>query len=150
MMTEAVLKRYTELLISQRDRFQNYLIVLERQKDSIASANVEGLLALVDLEEQTVAEIFSIQKVINPLEKTYNAAVRADSPSDEISALKAALDDLKRQAVALSSCNRDLLADRMTEIRGEINVLKNNPLAAETRRSVYRNYATASLIDIKG
>jgi hypothetical protein len=148
----AILKRYRNLLFRQRDRFKNYLIVLEKQRDSIPTANTDELIARVELEEQAVAEILTLQKVIDPLEITYNASVYlsgGDFP-DDIPALEAALEDLKRQAVALSSGNRDLLAARMAEIRGEINTLKNNPVVAETRRYVYQNFATASLVDIKG
>jgi hypothetical protein len=147
-----VLKRYRKLLFRQRDLFRNYLVVLEKQRDSIPTANTDELIARVELEEQTVAEILWIQKLIDPLEITYNASVYltgGDFP-DDIPALEAALEDLKRQAVALSSGNRDLLSARMKEIRGEINILKSNPVIAETRRVVYQNLATASLVDIKG
>jgi hypothetical protein len=148
----AVLKRYRKLLFRQRDLFRNYLVVLEKQRDSIPTANTDELIARVELEEQAVSEILSLQKVIDPLEITYNASVYLTGGdfADDIPALEAALEDLKRQAVALSSHNRDLLSARMKEIRGEINILKSHPVIAETRRAVYQNLATAGLIDIKG
>jgi len=153
----AILKRFRELLVQQRDRFQNYLVVLDKQKDSIESANTEDLLTQVDLEEQIVADIFSIQKVIDPLEKMYNASAefQSDEPEvrgtpDDVPALKTALEDLKSQVIARSSRNRDLLSARMTEVRSEITSLRNSPFTAGKRRSVYQNSNAASLVDIKG
>ena len=62
-----LLKRFRELLQSQRERFEAYLTVLDKQKDKIESGSVEDLLAHVDLEEKIVADIISIQKVAEPL-----------------------------------------------------------------------------------
>jgi hypothetical protein len=148
----AVIKRYKELLIRQRDRFRDYLVVLEKQKDSIPSANTDELIARVELEEQAVTGILSMQKVLDPMEKMYNTSVYltgGEFPED-IPAFEAELEALKRQAVSLSAGNRDLLAVRMAEIRSEINTLKNHPVVAETRRYVYQNFASAGLIDING
>jgi len=147
----AVVKRFRELLLRQRDRFRNYLVVLDKQQISIKSAGADDILAHVELEEQIVADIFSIQKVIDPLEVMYNAAFSAEQcPNDDITSIIAVLEDLKQEAIARSSCNRELLSARMTEIRSEINAMKNNPFASGARRPVYHNYNTASLVDIKG
>jgi hypothetical protein len=148
----AVINRYRELLVRQRDRFQNYLVILEKQRDSIPTANTDELIARVELEERAVAEILSVQKVLDPMEKMCNASLYltgGEFPED-IPAFEAALEVLKRQAVALSSHNRDLLAARMAVIRCEINILKNHPVVAETRRYVHQNFASAGLIDING
>ena len=149
----AIVKRFRELLIRQRDRLRNYLVVLEKQQNSIESANAQDILDHVEMEEQIVADIFSIQKVIDPLEAMYHAAFHATGqryPRDDIPSLKTALEDLKSQAIARSSRNRDLLSARMAEIRGEINALRNNTFTAGARRCVYQNFNTASLVDIKG
>ena len=63
-----VLKRFKELLKAQRDRFHTYLDTLDRQKDVIEQGSAEDLLKHVELEEKIVADIFSMQKVIDPLE----------------------------------------------------------------------------------
>jgi hypothetical protein len=63
--------------------------------------------------------------------------------------LKAALEDLKNEAVIRSSRNRELLSRRMIELRSEIQTLRNNPYAANARRSAFSG-GTASLVDIEG
>jgi len=144
----AILRRFRELLIQQRERFHNYLAALEKQQNVIESGSIEELLAHVELEEQIIADIFSIQKVIDPLEDMYQSAIPYSS-GDDIPALKVTLENLKSQAAARSVHNRDLLSSRMAEIRTEIAELRNNPFANKVR-SAYENSMSASLIDIKG
>ncbi|MFP3042456.1 flagellar biosynthesis protein FlgN, partial [Treponema primitia] len=69
----AILKRFREMLRAQRDRFQEYLNVLDKQQDVIEKGDTEALLSHVELEEHIVSDIFNIQKVINPLEDMYRA-----------------------------------------------------------------------------
>jgi len=69
----AVIKRFKELLVQQRERFRSYLAVLDRQQLLIGYGSADEITAHVELEEQIVADIFSIQKVIAPLEIMYNA-----------------------------------------------------------------------------
>ena len=161
----AILRRFKVLLSQQRDRFRSYLTMLDRQQDIIESGNTDDLLAHVELEEKIVADIFSIQKVINPLEEMYlavvtgsNAAggfpVHADDVSGhqqmEVAGLKTALEDLKSEAVIRSSRNRELLSRRMVELRQEIKTLRNNPYTQGMRSSIYGNSQTATLVDIRG
>jgi len=144
----AILRRFRELLIQQRERFHSYLASLEKQQTAIESGNVEELIAYVELEEQIVTDIFSIQKVIEPLEHLYNVAI-SDSSADDVSSIKTALEDLKSQAITRSAHNRELISSRMTEIRAEITNLRNNPFVS-TSRSRYQSSGSASLIDIEG
>ena len=141
----AVHKRLRELLLQQRERFRNYLIVLDRQQFSIESANAEDLVAHVDTEERIVAGISALQNVIAPLENMYHDFMQGD-----IHVIKADVEDLRQQAVARSSRNREFLAVRMAEIRREIDILRNSPIAAGGRRSVFSNYNTASFVNING
>ncbi|MDR1252076.1 MAG: flagellar protein FlgN [Treponema sp.] len=157
----AVLRRFKLLLQEQRERFYSYLEVLDKQQDIIESGGAEELLSHVELEEKIVADIFSIQKVIDPLDNLYHAIISGTGPSggktglpvegaDEVSSLKAALEDLKNEAVIRSSQNRELLTKRMVELRSEITALRNNPYAANVRRSSFSNNGMASLVDIEG
>jgi len=150
----AVLKRFKELLKAQRDRFQAYLTALDKQKDVIQSGTTDELLQYVELEEKIVTDIFSIQKVIDPLEEMYQSA-RMDkfgpksdglrSESGEVASLKEALDNLKTEAVVRSERNRELLAKRMAELRSEIKSLKSQYPKRRPDSS-----QTPSLIDLKG
>jgi uncharacterized protein YoxC len=155
----AVIKRFKELLKTQRDRFQTYLEALDRQKDVIQTGTTDDLLRHVELEEKIVADIFSIQKVIDPLEEMYQS-VRVKSPAkksgsksakkvsgeDEVISLKQALDGLKAEALIRSQRNRELLAKRMAELRSEINSLKGKSYA----RRKFESNTGPSYIDIKG
>jgi len=153
----AILRRFKILLAQQRDRFRAYLEILDKQQEIIESGGTDELLAHVDLEEKIVADIFSIQKVIDPLEEMYHAVVSGNSSvqpavhaDDEVPSLKAALEDLKSEAVIRSSRNKELLSRRMVELRQEIKTLRNNPYTQAVRGSGYGSSQTATLVDIQG
>jgi hypothetical protein len=152
----AVLRRFRTLLIEQRDRFHSYLGALDRQQQVIETGTAEELIAHVELEEKIVADIFSIQKVIDPLDEMYraiytgNADLSAHSPlaaGDEVPGLKSVLEELKKEAVVRSGRNRDLLSQRMAEIRSEIKALRSNPYL-QSARSVFT--PPPALVDISG
>lgn len=153
----AVIKRFKELLKAQRDRFRTYLDSLDKQKDVIMGGSADDLIRHVDLEEKIVADIFSIQKVIDPLEKMYRS-VNPPTPAhagkqpgkasgdDEVSGLKEALEGLRAEAVIRSERNRVLLTKRMVELRQEIKNFRGSAYAA-------RRFTAApapTQIDIRG
>jgi hypothetical protein len=147
----AVLKRFRELLQAQRDRFRDYLAVLDKQQDIMEQGDAGSLLAHVELEERIVADIFAIQKVIDPLEVMYRTVCRPGdnaAPVSEIKSLATALDGLKAEAAARTGRNKALLAGRMDEIRKEIKNLKKNPYMSA--RPSYSDEGSASMVDIRG
>lgn len=156
----AVLKRFRELLLDQRKRFGEYLDVLDRQKAVIETGDSDALVQHVELEEKLVADIFAIQKVVEPLELMYrdmqlaspagvhSPASGPDGADAEIPSLKDTLDDLKAEVVKRSERNRALLGEHIEQLRQEIKTLRNNPFAV--RKSIYSGSSTPSLIDIKG
>jgi len=157
----AILKRFKTLLTQQRDRFRSYLNLLEKQQSVIEKGSAEDLLSYVEIEEKIVSDIFSIQKVIDPLEEMYYAVVAGPNPQikkaetssdspDEVPSLKASLEKLKSEAVISSAKNKELLSKRMLELRSEIKALRNNPYAANAKRSSFGGVNTASLVDIQG
>jgi len=152
----AILRRFKILLAQQRDRFRSYLDMLDKQQEIIEDGNTDELLTHVELEEKIVADIFSIQKVIDPLEDMYyavvsgNSSIRPIRADDEVPTLKAALEDLKNEAVIRSSRNKELLSRRMVELRHEIKTLRNNPYTQAARNSAYSSSHTATLVDLQG
>jgi hypothetical protein len=146
----AILRRFRELLVKQRERFHHYLVTLEKQQAVIETGSSGQLADYIEQEEQIIADIFSIQKVIDPLEAMYNAAVPASSSAaDDVPALKSSLNELREQVATRSAHNRELLSARMDIIRSEIIALRNNPLA-NAARTAYNQSGTASIIDIEG
>ena len=149
----AVLRRFRTLLAEQRDRFHLYLETLDRQRQLIETGTAEELIAHVELEEKIVADIFSIQKVIVPLDEMYRTVYSGSAGlpgqpggGDEVSGLKSALEGLKKEAVTRSGRNRDLLSRRMAEIRSEIKALRSNPYLQSSRSAV----PLPTLVDISG
>jgi hypothetical protein len=107
---------------------------------------VDRLVAHVELEEQIVSEIYTFQRVIDPLEDLYRAAYPAAEESD-VPTIKSSLAELKDEVAKRNQENRILLKQRMEMLRTEIAGFRN-PLAA--RKSVYASGEGGGLVDIKG
>lgn len=154
----ALLRRFRELLGQQRGKFERYLDVLEHERVDIETGDVDKLVAHVELEEQIVSEIYTFQKVIDPLDELYRAAFaaagglaigKAELAGDraEVPELKGALDGLRSEVLRRNKENRVLLGQRMDLLRGEIASLRN-PMKA--RKSVYASGGEARVLDISG
>jgi hypothetical protein len=143
----AILKRFRELLVQQRAKFESYLTVLDHERSDIESGDVDRLAAHVELEEAIVSEIFTFQKVIDPMEEIYRAAYPAAGEDPELPKLRGTLDELKDEVLRRNAENRALLKRQMEMLRGEIAGFRN-PLASRT--SVYARQGAGALVDIQG
>lgn len=146
----AIVKRFRELLIAQRERFSVYLETLEKQKSIVEKGDVEDILAYVEMEEKMVSDIFSIQKVIVPLETQYrsHAGVAGVVNSSDIPEIQTALERLRVEANNKVEQNRSLLEKRMSEFREELKLLRNNPYIK--RKVSFATTEPAAFLDIKG
>lgn len=117
-----ILKRLKEHLQHQRQRFFDYLEVLDREKTSIQEGRIEDLQAQIGMEETLVQEISAVQRVIQPLEDVYKAA-HGDEDS-EVEEMRLSLEKLRESASERNKTNRMLLTTRMEEVRREMASLK--------------------------
>ena len=113
----AVLKRFRTLLEEQRLKFREYLTVLEKQEKT------ESILQHTELEESIIAEIFTIQKVIDPLEYLYTD-ICSDETDSDIPHLKTDLDDLQQRVLDQNKKNRELLQTYVSGLRQQVAALK--------------------------
>jgi hypothetical protein len=148
----AVLRRFRELLVQQRAKFERYLVVLDHEKSDIESGDVDRLMAHVELEEQVVSEIYTFQKVIDPLEAMYRAFLPQGAPAGpsdhhELPELRQSLEELRGEVLRRNEENRALLRQRMETLRTEIAGLR---MPLRSRRSVYAGGGEASIIDVQG
>jgi len=138
----AVLKRLREMLVRQREKFGSYLHLLECEEESIEKGDSEKLLAQVEMEQSIIAEVFSLKKVIAPLEALYEAAYPSGSEAT-IPRLKSTLETMGSEILAHNGRNRQRLRERMEDMRREITSLRAWPRSASPFAEV-----TPGLIDI--
>lgn len=130
----ALLKKFRELLQQQREKFREYLNILEKQENSIETENPDALLAHTELEQQVVSNIVNLQKVIVPMSDLYNAHGGNSNSEKSITDLQNDLSSLREKVLAQNAKNRDLLRVHITQIRTKINSLRN---PYKNARSVY-------------
>lgn len=133
---DALLKYFNELLIAQRDRFQLYLELLNKQKSVIEGGGVEYILAYVEAGEKIAADILAIQRVIEPFEKSGQF-----SNVQDVVNMRKTLDRLRQDVRCQMEENKNLLSKRMALLAVEIKAIHNNPMRSRT--------STPSFIDVK-
>lgn len=139
----AVLRRFKALLEQQRDKFREYLHVLECQQDRIEEDDGDAIAAHAELEQQIVANISSLQKVILPIQDMYNAADKGDAYTckteiDEahVRQMQSELADLQQRVLVQNERNRNLLKIHIEQIKKQLNDARGaNPYHG--RRSIY-------------
>ncbi len=70
----AILRRLRETLATQREKFSNYLALLEKEQEIIQTGTLDKLESQVEVEQSIIGEIFTLQKVIRPLDELYRKA----------------------------------------------------------------------------
>lgn len=142
-MRVAVLRRFKSLLQEQRDKFSEYLFVLEKQEKSIMQNNIEAVMQHTELENNIIRNILNIQKVIEPIEKMYYLS----NPQDEkVLRLKDDLGRLQESVKKQNEKNRLILNEKMMSTKQEIS---NFPLKNKYVANVYsKQEDLANYIDV--
>ena len=141
----AVLKRFKALLQEQRKKFSDYLVVLETQERSINEENIDALVHHTELEQSIIGDIFTIQKVIDPIEEMYRLGM-PDKDDTEVVRLKSDLNKLQSQVIDQNQKNRALLQSRMADLRQEMISIK--PDYRYSKQALSKQEVSASLVDI--
>lgn len=139
----AVLKRFRSLLEQQREKFAQYLKVLELQESRIEAEDTDSLIAHTELENEIVGSIMNLQKVIIPMESLYNSYSSGYNPHEAVpvSVIQNDLEALQKKVIRQNEKNRELLKVHMTTLRQQIQSFKN---PYRNSRSVYGNKAAVS------
>ena len=146
----ALLRRFKSLLEEKRKKFREYLNALEELEKTIAVRDTERIEQQSILGEAIVGEIYTIQKVIDPIEAMYRdmGSAKASAADEErvIPELQADLSKLQCDIEKQNKRNRSLLKSAMGQLRGEIAQLKK-PYA---RKNVFATESdSATVVDMR-
>ena len=137
-----ILKKLRALLEMQRNKFREYLKVLEQQEHSIETENSEALIMHTELEQEVVKGIANLQKVIIPMSELYKSSSSSDGNISDsaVNELQEDLSTLQNKVLAQNEKNRELLRTHMTQIKTQIEQFKN---PYRNVKSVYAQKVTA-------
>lgn len=137
-----ILKKLRALLEMQRNKFREYLKVLEQQEHSIETENSEALIIHTELEQEVVKGIANLQKVIIPMSELYKSSSSSDGNISDsaVNELQKDLSTLQNKVLAQNEKNRELLRTHMTQIKTQIEQFKN---PYRNVKSVYAQKVTA-------
>jgi hypothetical protein len=114
----AVLTRFYGLLETQRQKFQDYLDLLEKQERTIRCDNTEAAMDYCALEQEVLGHISTLEKVIIPMEGMYRDIMGDDI---EIPKLQGSLAALRRRVQKQNETNRELLKNRLLQVHSQID-----------------------------
>lgn len=138
----ALLNKLRSQLLAQRDKFEEYLVVLEQQEAAIAEGDAERLGRYVEMESQIIGDIEAVQRVVAPLAAVYREVT--PEPDPEIVDLTETLGHLHKEASKRNSRNQELLRGGMESLRQELEAVKQPQRAY----NVYSSRDTATVLDI--
>lgn len=132
----AILRRFRTLLEQQRAKFQEYLTVLEKQETSINKEDTNAIITHAELEQQVVAGIRNLQKVIVPMSELYNNSAKGTQAEADksVAAIQGDLNRLQSKVLEQNQKNRELLKAHLVQIRAQLDNFKN---PYRNARSVY-------------
>ncbi len=132
----AILRRFRTLLEQQRAKFQEYLEVLEKQEKSISDEDTTAIIGHAELEQQVVAGIKNLQKVIVPVSEMYRASEKTAAPENDksVESIQDELEKLQEKVLAQNQKNRELLKKHLVQIRTQLDNFKN---PYKKNRSIY-------------
>ncbi len=138
----AILRRFRTLLEQQRSKFQEYLNVLEKQENAISAEDTNAIINHAELEQQVVAGIKNLQKVIVPMSEMYKSSAKnANSENDKsVESIQNELEKLQGKVLEQNQKNRELLKKHLVQIRSQIENFKN---PYRKNRSIYASAQNA-------
>lgn len=138
----ALVTKLKERLLEQRERFEEYLILLDQQEQAIAEGDAETLSRYVEMESRIIEDIGAVQRVVTPLSEVYRSVT--DDPDPEVLELSESLNSLHREATQRNLKNQELLRRGIDHLRQEIGSLSTPKRAV----NVYSTRGTGTLLDI--
>ncbi|KGE71274.1 hypothetical protein [Spirochaeta lutea] len=138
----ALLKRFRKMLEQQREKFSQYLGVLDQQEAAVQTGDTEKVAQHAMIEQEILRDILSLQKVIDPLQDMYHQAFPGGD--EQIHQLQNGLERLRDQVLQRNEETRAFLHRKKQELQERIASLT----IPKTKRSVYAAQSTPNLIDI--
>ena len=138
-----IVRKLHEALACQRDRLGRYLQQLERQERAIRDEDLAAIREHVAVEQEALAEMHALQRVIDPLEGLYAAAHPRRESS--VPALRRSLSAVREKVLARNEINHQLLQERLSTVREEIHELR----ARSSQTSPFTDIGAPSLLDVR-
>ena len=145
----AIVRRFKSLLEQQRQKFKEYLNVLELQEGKIEEEDVYAIRSHEELGNQIVKNISELQRVIVPMQQLYTSTRAASYNPKEavpIEQIQSELEQLQRKVLTQNERNRELLNVHLADVRRRLSSLQN---PYKSLQSIYAEKSPSTLINIE-
>ena len=145
----AIVRRFKSLLEQQRQKFKEYLNVLELQEGKIEEEDVYAIRSHEELGNQIVKNISELQRAIVPMQQLYTSTRAASYNPKEavpIEQIQSELEQLQRKVLTQNERNRELLNVHLADVRRRLSSLQN---PYKSLQSIYAEKSPSTLINIE-
>lgn len=143
MQPKDIAKSIRKNLLSQKEKLEEYLMLLEKEDKDLIEEDPDKLIAHINLEKNIIDELSSFKKILTPLEVIYfNLPYKKDI---EILNLKQSIESLSKNVMKKTSKNKEKLETIIVKIQAEIKGLSKKKLS----RSSY-NQVKPQMVDVNG
>jgi hypothetical protein len=136
-------KRIRQILVSQRDRLQNYLSLLELEERDIIDEDPDRLNEHLLVESQIIDELSSFQKILSPLQEMYELSPERND--EMIEKLKNSVSRLCQDVKEKSTENKEKLDTLMVSIKARLEGHSKNKMLKSSYNSV-----ESRVLDVSG
>lgn len=138
-----LLKRFRLMLEQQRQKFRNYLSVLDSQEKAMEEGDIEKVSIHGEIEQSILSEILSLQKVIDPLQEMYHH--NFPGGDREITELQESLGRLQHQVLERNQATRDYLIQQKDLLQQKISSLR----FPRSHNKIYGRAPQPTMLDIR-
>lgn len=138
----AVLRRYRRMLEMQRERLQDYLVLLDTREIAVKEGNYLALEEYTVKEQHVIKGILAVQKCLKPLAEMYQKAL--PEGSRDIDELTSRLENLRQKVLVRNEESRALLKSHALNLKTELDSLK----IPRSTKSVFAQNPEPRLIDV--
>ncbi len=119
MQPDLLVKKIRENLLSQKEKLEKYLELLEKEESDIVEKDADKLLEHIKIEQNIIEELNSFKKILEPLEKIYFKLPY--KKEEAIFKLKDSISNLSFKIKNKSENNKKLLNIELEKIKVELN-----------------------------
>lgn len=141
LQPDLLVKKIKENLLSQKEKLEKYLDILEKEEADITQRDADKLLEHIKIEQNIIEELNSFKKILEPLEKIYFQIPY--KKEDTVFKLKESINSLSTKVKDKSENNKKILNVELEKIKVELNRLNKNSFS----KNIYENN-TSKFIDI--
>lgn len=145
MQPELLAKRIRSNLLEQKEKLEDYLKILDAEKEDILQKDADKLLNHISIEKEVINELSQLKVILEPLEVMYRSSPYKKDES--LNGLKNCIEKLSKNVQEKAEVNTDHLSVALDNLKKNMKTIRSK--TGYTNR-VYTKTGDPRMVDLKG